>query len=404
MSKLSKELSYLLSPTAVRERCKKIYLHALDGKTHFSINESKIPATVEFVLNVIYENYPNLDIPFHSRWGHFNVGGILRGQEFYNAIESHEKYEQARRKIDLVITSVLLDAGAGPQWRFFEDGKHYSRSEGLAVASYHMFRDGRFSKDQNDHLRADAEAMKNLTEQDLIASFQVQDNNPLVGTSGRTQLINKLGEGLSSKKKFFKDGRPGNLVDYLLDKHGEAFTGADVLQAVLLGFGEIWPGRINFEGQNLGDVWSHHLLGDTNKYESLVAFHKLSQWLTYSLIEPLMEADLKVSGVELLTGLAEYRNGGLFIDKEVINLREQDLIKEKHKPSSELVVEWRALTVTLLDIIGEKIQQSLKKSPEEFPLAKVLEGGTWWAGRKIAATLREDMSTPIKLDSDGTVF
>ena len=56
-----------------------------------------------------------------------------------------------------------------------------------------------------------------------------------------------------------------------------------------------------------------------------------------------MEADLKVSGVELLTGLAEYRNGGLFIDKEVINLREQDLIKEKHKPSSELVVEWRPL-------------------------------------------------------------
>ena len=83
--------------------------------------------------------------------------------------------------------------------------------------------------------------MKNLTEQDLIASFQVQDNNPLVGTSGRTQLINKLGEVLSSKKNFFKDGRPGNLVDYLLDKHGEAFTGTDVLQAVLLGFGEIWP-------------------------------------------------------------------------------------------------------------------------------------------------------------------
>ena len=94
--------------------------------------------------------------------GHFNVGGILRGQDFYNAIESHEKYEQARRKIDLVITSVLLDAGAGPQWRFFEDGKHYSRSEGLAVASYHMFRDGRFSKDQNDPLRADAECHEKL--------------------------------------------------------------------------------------------------------------------------------------------------------------------------------------------------------------------------------------------------
>lgn len=404
MSNLSDELLYILSPLAVRDRCKQLYLHALDGRTHFSVDESKIPATVEFVLDVIYDNYPDLDIPFHSRWGHFNVGDVLRGQEFYSAIEGHDKYEQARRKIDLVITSVLLDAGAGAQWRFFEDGKHYNRSEGLAVASYHMFRDGHFSNDKNDPLRADAEAMKNLTEKDLIMAFQVNKENPLVGTAGRTQLINKLGEVLATKKVFFKDGRPGNIVDYLLEKHGETFTGPDVLQAVLLGLGDIWPGRITFEGQNLGDVWSHPLLGESGEYKSFVAFHKLSQWLSYSLMEPLIEAGLNVSGVELLTGLAEYRNGGLFVDKEVIKLREPDLINQKHKPSSDLIVEWRALTVTLLDIIGEQVQKALKKSPAEFPLAKVLEGGTWWAGRRIAAQLREDMSTPIKLDSDGTVF
>ena len=40
-------------------------------------------------------------------------------------------------------------------------------------------------------------------------------------------------------------------------------------------------------------------------------FHKLSQWLAYSLIEPLEEAGIAVTGLDELTALAEYRNGGL---------------------------------------------------------------------------------------------
>ena len=54
--------------------------------------------------------------------------------------------------------------------------------------------------------------------------------------------------------------------------------------------------------------------------------------------------------------------------------------------------------------MGEKVQKLLGKKPSEFPLAKVLEGGTWWAGRRLASELRADGSPPIKLDSDGTVF
>ena len=42
--------------------------------------------------------------------------------------------------------------------------------------------------------------------------------------------------------------------------------------------------------------------------------HKLSQWLAYSLIEPLQRAGIAVTDIDGLTGLAEYRNGGLFID------------------------------------------------------------------------------------------
>jgi hypothetical protein len=39
-----------------------------------------------------------------------------------------------------------------------------------------------------------------------------------------------------------------------------------------------------------------------------------------------------------------------------------------------------------------------------LPLAKILQGGTWAAGRKIARERRADGSPPLRVVSDGTVF
>jgi hypothetical protein len=206
-----------------------------------------------------------------------------------------------------------------------------------------------------------------------------------------------------SDRSIFKDNRPGNIIDYLISKHGRKFEVEDILNAVLRHFGAIWPSRLSSHGVNLGDVWHYPEFGALSK-DSLIAFHKLSQWLTYSLVEPMEEAGLKVTGAEKLTGLAEYRNGGLFLDFGVIELKNERFFKQAHAPDSELILEWRSLTVVLLDKIGELVQKKLKKTPSEFPLAKVLEGGTWWAGRIIAKEKRSDGSTPITLESDGTVF
>jgi hypothetical protein len=68
------------------------------------------------------------------------------------------------------------------------------------------------------------------------------------------------------------------------------------------------------------------------------------------------------------------------------------------------VVEWRALTVVLLDQIGDRVRTRLNKTPEDLPLIKVLEGGTWAAGRRIAKQRRETGAPPIVIQSDGTVF
>lgn len=394
------DVDYLLSPISIRERTSKIYDLAKEGKTNFAVHEDKLEACSDFVMEVINENYPTLDIPFHSRWGHFQVGGIDRLNLFEHKIAADDKIEKARKKLDLVITSVLLDAGAGPGWSYKEDDRTFARSEGLAVASYHMFGGGHFSSKYGRE--ADSEGLKKFTVSDLEEGMQVSHENPLIGVEGRTKLMNALGEACSNEE-FFPEKRPGSIIDYLMNKHGDTFEVQDILKAVLLGLGSIWPGRIALGDTNLGDVWHHSLLGELS-IDSLVPFHKLSQWLTYSLVGPMEEAGLNITGAEKLTGLAEYRNGGLFLDYGVISLRDENNYNKAHLPSSELVIEWRALTVTLLDKVGELVQKKLNKTPEEFPLAKVLEGGTWWAGRKIAKQKREDGGPPLTLDSDGTVF
>jgi len=407
MSELSltnTQVDYLLSPKAIRERAQNIFDFTLAGKGSFIFQEEKFQPTVQYVLKVIEKNYPDKKIPFHSRWGHFRVGGVDRAQELKTKIKDLDPIEQARVQLDLVITSVLLDAGAGAAWSYFEEAtqKTFSRSEGLGVASFHMFLSGIMSRDRKSW-RADAEGLKNISAEDLKNFFQVSEKNPLLGVEGRVSLLNNLSEALQNKE-IFKDGRPGNIIDYVMQKYGKSIPASAILRAVLDGLGVIWPGRLSAQGVNLGDVWLHSKISPGKTFESLVPFHKLSQWMTYSLIEPMLDAGLSVTGVEGLTGLAEYRNGGLILDADLVTLRNPEDAKKAWRPDSDLIIEWRALTVHLLDRIGVEVQRSLGKTAAEFPLAKVLEGGTWWAGRMIAKEKRLNGEPPLQIQSDGTVF
>lgn len=394
-----KDLDFLLSPLAIRQSAEAIFDLTKNGKTHFTYHPEKFNSVVDYVIEVIRENYPTLEIPFHSRWGHFRVGGINRVIDLDEKLKNADALEKARTKLDLVITSVLLDAGAGAEWKYNEksSGKSFNRSEGLGVASFYLFMSGALSHDGS--LQATAEGLKKLSKEKLSEAFQVSAANPLVGVEGRLSLLKNLGETVAQKKDLFPGGRPGSLVDYLNSRYGKTFTGPQLLRAVLDGLGEIWPGRVRVAGVNLGDIWPYEKVPG-----GLAAFHKLSQWMTYSLCEPLMEAGFTITDVDKLTGLAEYRNGGLLLDLGLITMSDAKLLDVAHRPDSEVLIEWRGLTIALLDRIGSEVQKKLNKSATEFPLAKVLEGGTWWAGRKAAKNLRADSSPPLKIESDGTVF
>ena len=112
-------------------------------------------------------------------------------------------------------------------------------------------------------------------------------------------------------------------------------------------------------------------LGDCGRHpavpgDGLVPFHKLSQWLVYSLIEPLADAGFHITDIDGLTGLAEYRNGGLFLDCGVLELRDPGLAQRPLDPFGEPVVEWRALTVILLDRLAERVRHRLGRRRGRF--------------------------------------
>ncbi|MFM7426305.1 MAG: URC4/urg3 family protein [Elainella sp.] len=399
-------VAYLRSTQAIRDRCGQLFeLCLADRLDHFRCDLSQLNAAADYVIGVTQANYPDWQIPFHSRWRHFQAGQVDRLAALTQRLADLDPLEQARTRFDLAVTSVLLDAGAGPDWRYGEpsSGRTFQRSEGLAVASYHLFLEGGFSS-QAGQLWADASGLEALSLEKLAAGFQVTDSNPLVGLEGRWQLLQQLGKTLAQHPELFGDSaRPGGLVDYLLHQvQNNQLSAHAVFEAVLAGFGEIWPGRVTLAGVNLGDVWPHSKLTNSTSGSQLVPFHKLSQWLTYSLLEPLQALGLEITDLDRLTGLAEYRNGGLCLDLGLLHPKDPELLSQPHRPSSEVVVEWRALTLVLLDQIAARIRQQLDQP--DLPLAKILEGGTWAAGRQIAAAQRPGGGPPLQIISDGTVF
>jgi len=383
---LAGDLQYLRTPVAIRERAGQVLKHVEDGRSQWwAIDAGGLEAAVQATLAVARRRFPDpAAIPFHSRWRHFEAGGHDRWAALAPRLAGLPKEEVARRMIDLAVVSVLLDAGAGPAWSWREPdtGETYARSEGLGVASFHMFANGAFSRDaRGDPLRVDAERLAALTPMDIAMGFQVKAHNPMAGLEGRAGLLRKLGSvGLD---------RPGALFDVVARDGGE-IKAAAILAAVLDRLSPIWPSP-------MGDVWPHPVVG-------LVPFHKLSQWLSYSLVEPFESAGLKVVELDALTGLPEYRNGGLLVDAGALRPKQSRLLSVSFRPGDEAIVEWRALTVALLDQIGAHVRIHLGMDAAQLPLVKVLEAGTWFAGRVLAAERRPGGGPPIAVESDGTVF
>jgi hypothetical protein len=381
-----------------------------DGLPNFRIDLDRMDSAVELVLKTTHNAYPSLDVPFHSRWRHFVANGNNRWATIADQTHWPDRAARARAEFDLAMVSVFLDAGAGPSWRYHDPltGSAVGRSEGLGLASLAMFAGGAFSSDPQHPLRVDADVLANISVADIERGLQASDVNPLVGIEGRADLLRRLGALVASKPEVFASRdtpRPGGLFDRLATlADGLELPASTILTELLQQLGPIWPSRLTLGGIALGDCWKHSSLTSADATSGLMPLHKLSQWLAYSLIEPLQTAGISVTDIDGLTGLAEYRNGGLFVDTGVLRLTDPEAADRTHLVSDPLIVAWRAMTVALLDRLAPKVRTLLGVSENDFPLARMLEGGTWMAGRRIAAERRAGGGPPFTIISDGTVF
>lgn len=108
--------------------------------------------------------------------------------------------------------------------------------------------------------------------------------------------------------------------------------------------------------------------------------------------------NIHFAGAELMTGLPEYRNGGLFIDTGVLILKKGDEARglERFKlegeksgkgaievvpmftPDDDVIVEWRAVTVGFLDLLLDKVNTVLGlQGADKLSLPQMLEAGSW---------------------------
>ena len=374
MLPITDPLAYLRSTQAIRERCQHLFDLGVQGElAHFNLHLERLDAVANIVKSETLRQYPTLEVPYHSRWRHFNVGDLDRIAVVNEILKGIPARERCRSKIEMAIISVLLDAGAGDVWGFVDNNSRsrHKRSEGLAIASLYAYGDGVFGPEP---FVATGERLRAITPGELGQAFQVSKDNPLLGVEGRCALLNALGRVIAARPQDFKGspGRLGGILEPLLGMvKGKEIKASDILTFILTTFSEIWPGRIVVQGQNLGDVWRHPKVSAPGETNGLVPFHKLSQWLTYSLLEPL--EDPAAATVE-------------------------------HLPSAEIIVEWRALTIILLDQTATRLREMLGKNEVDLPLAKVLQGGTWSVGRTLATGRRAGGGPPLKIQSDGTVF
>ncbi|KAI1421935.1 hypothetical protein F5Y12DRAFT_663625 [Xylaria sp. FL1777] len=456
---------YLRSLGAVRERSKIVTEKALRNQLHhFDVDLDKFPDVVKFVCRIIKRDYdaPFQSIPGHGRYQHFAVGGRDRIAHLLSTWPEDvvDNTEKCRRLIDLFLVSVLLDAGAGTTWCFksADSGKIYRRSEGLAIASLEMFKAGLFSSDPSNKYQVDRDGLRKLTTELLAKGLQSRPGNEVAGLEGRSQLLIRLGDALAEKKEFFgESGRPGNMIDYLLAHPTTQASSSPVVllpvlwNVLMAGLAPIWPtSRTAINGISLGDAWPCSSMPQvqqrmssgsptfspfpqqsspaTEPWESILPFHKLTQWLTYSLMQPMQNLlKIQFAGTELLTGLPEYRNGGLFVDLGVLTLKAADMerglqnyndhctrtgtkgveVAPMFEPGDDVIVEWRGVTVGFLDKLCADVNVVLREELNggELTLAQLLEAGSWKGGREIAEVSRPNTKEPpILIDSDGTVF
>lgn len=405
----------LRTAAAVRSRCDAMLAAASApgaavGIDHFTVRAESMPDVVHRVLDALGPLRRDQPPPLGSRWRDFEAGGRDRLRELAASVAGATAEEIGRARFDLAVVSALLDADAGDAWTYVdpETGQTLARHEGVAVATLRAFQKGLFSSRAGDPLRADASGLSRITVEVLEAAFPGAAEHPLHALGARAALLRNLGSALLQSPHLFGAGeaaRFGALFDVLARRATRGtLTARDLLTVVMESLAPVFAAASStaLDGVPLGDVWRHPAAGGDGASEGLVPIHRAAQLLALSLIEPLEEAGHVVADVGDLTALPDAWSGGLLVDGEVLVPKIEGTVAVVHAAGSPLVVEWRALTVSLLDRVADAVRAELGVTAEALPVARLLPA-IREAARSAAQDRRGAATPPVRVDGDGVL-
>lgn len=451
-------LAALRDPATARLRCAAVARAVERGDSGwFTLDRDRLPEAAERVAETLRRSPQAGGIPPHGVWRHFEAGGVDRAAELEAKLAGLPAEERVRSRIDLAVVSALLGASAGPDWRYVEaqgpgrlalTSHQASRdellalldqaasgaprpavtvepeapgapapatagAEGLAIASFRAFMAGAFSADPSQPCRVDASVLCTVDTAALRAVFQVGGSHMLAGLAERAALLARLGQALQAAHT--QDGlpaRPSALIERLC---GPGFTtqtldARALLYGIQRGLAPIWPSGRRLCGQAADDVWPHRWAGMAcggGGADAVTArwvpLHTPGQWLACSLLEPLQAAGVQVTHAEVLTGLADAAHGGLMLDCGVIAPRQPADLQRTWQVGDEFVIEWRALTLSLLDDLAAAVRERLGMDEAGLPMPALMAGGTVPTATALAAEKRGG-APAVRVAGDGVVF
>ena len=282
---------------AVRERCALVLRLGRDGRSpHFTLDARSLAGRRRLRrrgdARELSRSAHSLSQPLAA---FFAPAASTAGQGSRSASPATTRSSARASAVDLATVSVLLDAGAGDAWRYREaaTGLHLRALGGARGRQpRHVCAPADFPAMPTSRCGSTVAAWISLSARRWRATFRSTPDNPLVGLRARAALLRRLGARARSDGRTCSAARPrgpGNIVDHLLGRRRRERRGAGACSTLLL------DGVVADLAVRTGDRRrparrcrppSGGRCAD-DATDGIVPFHKLSQWLTYSLIEPL---------------------------------------------------------------------------------------------------------------------
>ena len=399
----------------MRERAHRMLAIGLDDELPISaIDLDRLDGAVDLVLETTRKAYPTSTCRSIRAGGTSSSTATTAGRASPTQHRWPDRAARARAEFDLAIVSVLLDAGAGPTWRYRDAA---DRRGDRPLGRAWRWRASRCSRPAlsrpmpRDPLRADADVLANLAVADLARGFQVarrqsagRPRGPRRSAApprqaGRREAGCLRHATTAAARRPVRSARGAG-------RRAAASRARRSCRELLQQLGPIWPSRLTLGGIPLGDCWRHPALTTRRRDQRPGA---AAQALAMAgLFADRAAADAPASTSPTSTASPASPNIAMAACSSIPacwRSATPTMPQREHDVASPLVVEWRALTVALLDRSPTAVRQRLgldaRVAAAGEDAAKAAPGPR---AARIARERRADGSPPLKVISDGTVF